>query len=206
MAKRQQRNEQISEARKKQIMDASMIIFAAKGYGEATVADIAKAAGVSIGTIYHYYKDKRDLLLSLLQQTIISDSLVSLMQMMSTIKADDLIEPLFTDRLNLGMTLANILPFLLFEIQRDTKLRKQFASQVVTPQLSKMEGYLRQQIESGHIRNVDEKVVIRIMLSIIIGLTLLYRLEGRDGPLRKSNTNIVSKEISQLLLNGLLKR
>jgi len=47
------------------IILAAKTIFAEKGFYKATVAEIAKRAGVSEGTIYEYYKNKNDLLFSI---------------------------------------------------------------------------------------------------------------------------------------------
>ena len=72
MADRQNRKERITRARTRQILNAALTVFASKGFGEATIADIAQEAGVGVGTIYNYYKDKHDLLISLISQTLIS--------------------------------------------------------------------------------------------------------------------------------------
>jgi TetR/AcrR family fatty acid metabolism transcriptional regulator len=45
------------------IMDAAIHVFAERGFHTATVAEIARAAGVADGTIYLYFKGKDDLLL-----------------------------------------------------------------------------------------------------------------------------------------------
>src|SRR5256885_2666434 len=50
------------------IMDAAIKVFAERGFHSATVAEIAKAAGVADGTIYLYFKGKDDLLLRLFDE------------------------------------------------------------------------------------------------------------------------------------------
>ncbi len=40
------------------IASAALGVFARKGFDRATMAGIAKAAGISTGNIYHYYRDK----------------------------------------------------------------------------------------------------------------------------------------------------
>ncbi|MGA7730667.1 MAG: TetR/AcrR family transcriptional regulator [Chloroflexia bacterium] len=63
------RDEQDYEARRQQIMDAALEVFAHKGFERATNKDIARAAQIkSPGLIYHYFKDKADLLRSIVQQ------------------------------------------------------------------------------------------------------------------------------------------
>lgn len=54
--------EQIAAKRKKDIVDAAMLLFDEQGYGNTTVALIAKKAGISKGLIYHYFPSKLDIL------------------------------------------------------------------------------------------------------------------------------------------------
>lgn len=51
-----------------QIIDAAVIAIAENGYHQAQVSKIAKQAGVADGTIYLYFKNKEDILISLFQE------------------------------------------------------------------------------------------------------------------------------------------
>lgn len=48
----------------RQIIDAAVVVIAEKGYHQAQVSKIAKQAGVADGTIYLYFKNKEDILIS----------------------------------------------------------------------------------------------------------------------------------------------
>ena len=50
------------------ITDAAVDVFAEKGFHQARVSDIARRAGVADGTIYLYFKNKEDLLLSVFEE------------------------------------------------------------------------------------------------------------------------------------------
>ena len=50
------------------ILRAAESVFAEKGYIQATISEIAKLSNVSEGTIYEYFKNKDDLLLSIPEQ------------------------------------------------------------------------------------------------------------------------------------------
>jgi TetR/AcrR family fatty acid metabolism transcriptional regulator len=52
----------------KQIIDAAVIAIAENGYHQTQVSKIAKQAGVADGTIYLYFKNKDDILVSLFQE------------------------------------------------------------------------------------------------------------------------------------------
>lgn len=47
--------------RRQQIMDAALPLFAAQGFRGASNRDIARAAGMTPGLIYHYFASKEDL-------------------------------------------------------------------------------------------------------------------------------------------------
>ncbi|PKN51064.1 MAG: hypothetical protein CVU55_13070 [Deltaproteobacteria bacterium HGW-Deltaproteobacteria-13] len=55
----------IMVARKDNIIDSALQVFAEKGYADATMTDIAKKAGVSTPALYEYFKTKEDLLFAI---------------------------------------------------------------------------------------------------------------------------------------------
>jgi AcrR family transcriptional regulator len=73
MASRSQRRELLTEHRRKQILNAALTVFSRKGYGEATIPDIAREAEVAVGTIYNYYPSKREILMSVLASRVLSE-------------------------------------------------------------------------------------------------------------------------------------
>jgi len=52
------------------ILRAAIDVFAGRGYFNAQVADVARAAGVAAGTVYLYFKGKDDLLVSIFDRTM----------------------------------------------------------------------------------------------------------------------------------------
>jgi TetR/AcrR family transcriptional regulator, fatty acid metabolism regulator protein len=50
------------------ITEAAIDVFAERGFHQARVSDIARRAGVADGTIYLYFKNKEDLLLSVFEE------------------------------------------------------------------------------------------------------------------------------------------
>src|SRR3989454_8372334 len=63
-----QARESRSNDKRSRILDAAIRVFAERGFHSATVAEIARAAGVADGTIYLYFKGKDDLLLRLFDE------------------------------------------------------------------------------------------------------------------------------------------
>lgn len=50
------------------ILEAAIAVFAEKGFHHARIADIARKAGVADGTIYLYFRNKDDVLLSIFEE------------------------------------------------------------------------------------------------------------------------------------------
>jgi len=61
------RKDVITEFRTTEILEAARKIFAEKGFHDATVDDIASAAGLAKGTVYLYYRSKQEVYLAALK-------------------------------------------------------------------------------------------------------------------------------------------
>src|SRR3954465_12585959 len=57
-----------SEKSRQRIFDAALKLFSHRGDGATSVADIAEAAGVSKGNVYHHFPDKETIFRELLDQ------------------------------------------------------------------------------------------------------------------------------------------
>jgi AcrR family transcriptional regulator len=55
-----------SIGRKEKVLDAALGLFSEKGYYQTTTNEIARTAGVSIGTLYAYFENKDTILLEIL--------------------------------------------------------------------------------------------------------------------------------------------
>src|SRR5437667_8428699 len=66
------KQEVVSEFRCGTILEAARKIFAKKGYEAATVDDVAEAAGVAKGTLYLYFRSKREIYLAALRHDVLA--------------------------------------------------------------------------------------------------------------------------------------
>jgi AcrR family transcriptional regulator len=65
----EQQNQAIRAEREQQILDAALVVFAEKGYGETRIGDIAGRLGVAKGTIYLYFESKEALFEAVFRRT-----------------------------------------------------------------------------------------------------------------------------------------
>ncbi|HEY7341886.1 MAG TPA: TetR/AcrR family transcriptional regulator [Ktedonobacterales bacterium] len=70
MPRSPQQNQRIKDERRRQILDAALKVFAAKGLAATMMSDIAAASDLSYGLIYHYFHDKEELFLTLVERAL----------------------------------------------------------------------------------------------------------------------------------------
>jgi AcrR family transcriptional regulator len=58
------------DARRRKVQRAAARVFAERGYARATIEEIARRAGLSVGAIYLYFQSKEDLYASLAQDAL----------------------------------------------------------------------------------------------------------------------------------------
>ena len=63
-----QRFQQLDSKKAKRIIDAAVSVFAEKGYDAANTNEIAKAAGIAVGSLFQYFKTKENLFRYVIQQ------------------------------------------------------------------------------------------------------------------------------------------
>ena len=56
--------------RRKQLVEAAIAVIHEKGFADATVARIARRAGISAGLVHHYFEDKDDLLFTTMRHLL----------------------------------------------------------------------------------------------------------------------------------------
>src|SRR3954465_4952503 len=53
--------------RRRQLLEAGAQVFTERSYDDASMAEVARAAGISKGLLYHYFPSKRDLFVAPLE-------------------------------------------------------------------------------------------------------------------------------------------
>lgn len=57
-----------ADSRRQQIVKAATKLFAREGYLKTTVREIARGSGITVGTLYHYFSSKNDILSSIQEE------------------------------------------------------------------------------------------------------------------------------------------
>ena len=146
----------LTEERRKQILDAAAKVFAAKGFERATIADIARAAGVAEGSIYNYFKNKSDLLVSIPRQIIeapLASVSAAMFSVANTVPPDQMLTTIAQNMLTAICQNAHIFRILIYALPSIKQpMREKYLNQVVLYATGVLETYFRQQIKQGVFR------------------------------------------------------
>jgi TetR/AcrR family fatty acid metabolism transcriptional regulator len=146
------------EQRKGQILAAAAKAFAAKGFARATIADIAREAGVAEGSIYNYFKDKQDLLVSLPRQLIeptieATRARVSTNSLAKPLPPEEILRNIAHNIISIIQTNAHVIRALVSALPNMKQpLREKYLQQVILYVTGLLKEYFEQQIEHGIFR------------------------------------------------------
>jgi TetR/AcrR family transcriptional regulator, fatty acid metabolism regulator protein len=132
------------------LIRAAIDTFAARGFFNAQVADVARAAGVAAGTVYLYFRSKDDLLISIFERTMkeaIAEGRRSVGALTDPVEQLREIARLHLDRLGRDRRLAIVFQV---ELRQSTKFMERFSS----TQLREYLGIIRDVIADGQSRHV----------------------------------------------------
>jgi len=132
------------------LLRAAIDTFAARGFFNAQVADVARAAGVAAGTVYLYFRGKDDLLISIFERTMkeaIADGRKSVDNLTDPVERLREIARLHLGRLGRDRALAVVFQV---ELRQSTKFMERFSSTHLREYL----GIIRNVIADGQARQV----------------------------------------------------
>jgi len=141
--------------RRDAILRAAIETFAARGFFNAQVADVARTAGVAAGTVYLYFRGKDDLLISIFERTMkeaIEAGRRSLEGRAHPLDRLREIARLHLDRLGRDRDLAVVFQV---ELRQSTKFMERFSATYLREYL----GIIRDIIAEGQAKGVFRKQV-----------------------------------------------
>jgi TetR/AcrR family fatty acid metabolism transcriptional regulator len=135
------------------ILRAAIETFAARGFFNAQVADVARGAGVAAGTVYLYFRGKDDLLISIFERTMkeaIAAGRESLAARTTPLERLREIARLHLERLGRDRDLAVVFQI---ELRQSTKFIERFSATYLRQYL----GIIRDVIAEGQAKGTFRK-------------------------------------------------
>ena len=148
------------------ILRAAIKVFARSGFFNAKVADVAREAGVADGTVYLYFKNKDDILVSIFNH-VMDEALErgrrNLAEVEEPVEKLKKIVSAHLDRLGRDRDLAIVFQV---ELRSSTKFMEQFSATKLTEYLD----LIRSVIEEGQRRGVFRKELkTKLVAKVLFG-------------------------------------
>lgn len=191
---------------KKRIVEAAITVFAKKGYHKTKMSDIAKEVGVSKGTLYQYFKSKKELFEAVVQIPFRKIQEEPLSELLESGNLLDISSNTFYDKLwstPLFFSEPSWPPSLMFEIVSEASRNQDLANSLQSmydEAFKYLTAFFEDQKEKGVIqREVNTNTLALGLIALQDGLQG-YELFG----MARTETGEAWSEISNILLRGVM--
>jgi len=188
--------------KEQRILEAAVNIFSEKGFSAATTSEIAKQAGVAEGTIFRYFKTKKDILRGILIHTInlFSQRLVlsNMEKMLLDCEDKDVravLKAFVYDRLKLVDNVFPMARVIITEALFHEDIWEALFENIIVKALEIFKVFHKKMTEKGMLRSdIDSEVLFRSILGNIAILIAQKKLFGS-----KFNITDFDKEVDTMI-------
>ncbi|WP_425258102.1 TetR/AcrR family transcriptional regulator [Rubrivivax sp. RP6-9] len=159
------------ETRPQELLDAALALFVAKGFAATRSEEVARAAGVSKGTLYLYYPSKEELFKAVVRQNLAS-RIAEGQEMVDSFqgRASDLIVALMQtwwQRME-EEAAAGIHKVVLAEVRNFPELAQFYTDEVIAPADRLFSSVVQRGIDSGEFRPLPVHEVAHALMAPMI--------------------------------------
>jgi len=168
--------------KERKILEAAIDVFSEKGFSGATTNEIAKRAGVAEGTIFRYFKTKKDLLrgiliqmLNLLGEPVIMEGVRKILLQSEEKEMRRILKALILDRMELINSVFPMVRIVITEALYHEDIRDAFFQNVLAKGIEIFSIFHQQMVVRGMIRpDVDPLAMGRSIVGNI-ALFVIFR-------------------------------
>jgi AcrR family transcriptional regulator len=200
------RTPKVVEDRREQIMDAGLRVFAQKGFARASNKDVARAAGITPGLIYHYFVSKEALLKAIIEARSPVHLVRSLPAEMLGLPPDALLRAFVGKMVEFveDESFVRLLRVFLAEMIHDPNMSP-FGTPAVQEATKFLQDYLAAKMETGELRRTDPALAVQVLMGSVMAFVLRRQVLRDPVVLRYSHEQLVDAIVS-VTLQGLLPR
>jgi len=181
------------------ILRAAIETFAARGFFNAQVADVARSAGVAAGTVYLYFRGKDDLLISIFERTMteaIAAGRESVAAKRGAIERLREIARLHFERMGRDRNLAVVFQV---ELRQSTKFMERFSATYLRQYLGIIRDVIAEgQAEGTFRQGVNPTVAAKMFFGVLDEMATNWVLSRR-----KYSLGAQADEVVDLFVGGL---
>jgi len=192
-----------AEARRQQIIDAALNLFAQHGFAATSTKRIAQEVGVTEGLIFHYFPSKGELLLAAASQrrTFMGEAL-ALLQGAEGKPARDLLDTIVLGWVEAIQRQSDLVTMLLVESQTNEELAVIFR-EVVARMVEAMSGYLGSRVQAGELRG-DLPVRTSAMMFFSSLMMFFLTSRGQQPSAWRERASVFTSEMLDAWFRGAL--
>ena len=167
--------------RPQQIMAAALDVFSEKGFERATMEEIAKASGVTKGTIYLYFQNKEELFIQTLRAHV--QEVLTLLPTFSFSTGDSMesqVRTLSQAVLRVLMTpaMTKVFPLFIAEVKRIPALRQAYIEEWLPRVSFHLASVLEAGVEAGVFRPHNSGIAARAVLGMFSVFVMTQEVFG----------------------------
>jgi len=182
------------------ILRAAVTIFSRKGFFNSKVSEIARAASVADGTIYLYFRNKDDLLISLFEEKmgeVVADVRRRIADGGNSLEK---LKIFIENHMDLLEREAGLVEVLQVELRQSTKFLKNYTPVKFFEYLEVISDILEEGKREGVLRpDLNVSIARRAIFGALDELSLTYILSRKP----KYHPTVTAAELCRLLLEGL---
>lgn len=204
-------SEEEMTSRQWKILEAAVKVFSEKGFDGSRTSDIAREANVAEGTIFRYYKTKKDLLLGLLLpmtakffRPLALKSVEKIVNSNQDKPAQQVFEEILIDRLILVKKNLPLVKTVLVESIYHPELMEPIKKEIMPTIIAFVDKLMQQHIDNGDFRDIEPRILTRTFISSLMGYIMLtnafpdyFTCEDEREEMRR---------LADILINGIKSR
>jgi len=167
--------------KRERILRAAIKVFARKGFYATRVSEIAKAAGVADGTIYLYFENKDDVLVSVFEDRITKLLVVLRKEIDEAGTFEEKLRVVVERQLGLLEGQRDLAEVVTVNLRQSSKLLKQFAAPLFTEYLDVIASVIAEGQADGHVDpELSPRIIATGLWGALDGLALTWALGGKS--------------------------
>jgi len=185
--------------KRNRILQAAIEVFSRKGFFNSKVSEIARASGVADGTIYLYFKNKDDLLISLFEEKMVEIVVDVRKRIQAGETALDKLRIFIENHMSLLECEAGLIEVLQVELRQSSKFLKDYTPVKFFEYLDVLSDIFEDGKREGIFRtDLNVGVARRVVFGAMDELSRTYILSKRQ----KFHPSVTSAEVFQMLSEG----
>lgn len=173
-ARRVSKRQAQADARREQLLKVALELFAERGIRGATIREIAAAAGVAEGLVYHYFPGKKGLVRAVIERYTIAGEMNGVLEEVQVLPAAAAYRHIGRRILRMLSANRRFFTMIVAEAQRDPEVARVFG-ETIGGALGRGQRFIGGRIAAGELRPHDPALSIRLYQGALFWFFLMQQ-------------------------------